>query len=89
MSCETGNFAYNTSVSISWWYAYGHSRRFFTSLMPSIEEDEVYIDGISGFVAGIFSTVMAHPLDSICARIMTGATKINIIIIRPKSNYKA
>jgi solute carrier family 25 phosphate transporter 23/24/25/41 len=47
----------------------------FTKLIPDIEKDEVYIDGLSGFVAGIFATTLAHPLDSICARIMTGTSK--------------
>lgn len=51
----------------------------FTKLIPDIGKDEVYIDGLSGFTAGIFSTFLAHPLDSICARIMTGQSKTRCI----------
>lgn len=60
---------------MGWWYAYGNSRRLCVQLIPEIEKDEIYVDGLSGFFAGIFATLLSHPLDSVSARIMTGTSK--------------
>ena len=72
---NAANFVYNSAFSMGWWYAYGNCRRLCTDLMPGLAKDEIYIDGISGLVSGIFATLLSHPLDSVCARIMTGSSK--------------
>jgi solute carrier family 25 folate transporter 32 len=61
-------------MSTVWWWAYGHGRRLCSERIDS-QTDEVYIDAVSGLGAGLLSTLAAHPLDSVCSRIMTGATK--------------
>jgi hypothetical protein len=68
------NFIYGTLMSTVWWWAYGHGRQLCSKHIDP-ETDEVYIDAASGLAAGLLSTLAAHPLDSVCSRIMTGATK--------------
>lgn len=71
----SANFVYSSAFSVSWWFAYGNCRRVCTEVIPGIAEDEVYIDAFSGFCSGVFATAVSHPLDSVCARIMTGNSK--------------
>lgn len=68
------NFLYGTASSSTWWFGYSVSRRVFAK---EGQNNGVLIDGISGFVAGVFCTTLVHPLDSIRARIMTGEAGSN------------
>ena len=64
---------YYTLSSSVWWWSYGIMRRTFSKQIDS-QVHEVYIDGLSGLAAGICTTVVTHPLDSITAKIMVGAS---------------
>ena len=57
-----------------WWYSYGACRKFGMNTRLG-EENQLLVEGAAGLVAGVSSTVVAHPLDTIKTRIMTSSLK--------------
>jgi Mitochondrial carrier protein len=62
---------YGILLSMQWWWSYSVSRREFskTDLMKTYP---FLLDATTGLIAGVTSTCIAHPLDTLKTRIMTG-----------------
>lgn len=61
--------------SASWWMAYSICRRYTASCV----DNPVYVDSISGAVAGTLSTIITHPLDTLRTRIMIGTSDTSMM----------
>jgi len=69
--------AVGTVLSTSWWFIYTIIRRNLSSVGIfkgfSLHESTI-LDGTSGFIAGTAATFIAHPMDTVKTRILTGKT---------------
>jgi len=59
--------------SSQWWWSYSVSRRVFAKV-DSISNNPLFLDAYAGLVAGLVSTTISHPLDTIRTRIQTGGS---------------
>lgn len=53
------NFTHGVTASAVWWWSYTTARR----LCVSRQVDEVYVDGLSGLIAGVTCAFSLHPID--------------------------
>lgn len=65
------SFVVGSVLSAQWWFSYTIARRI-GSHNQYLQSKQTVLDGCSGFVAGLSATLVAHPLDTIKTRIMTG-----------------
>lgn len=65
------NFAYGVFSSSLWWWTYTVSRRWCSKYFD-ITNHHFIMDSICGLSAGVVSTTLIHPLDTVRARIMAG-----------------
>jgi hypothetical protein len=65
------NFAYGVMSSSLWWWTYTVSRRWCSKYFD-ITNHHFLMDSICGLSAGVVSTTLIHPLDTVRARIMAG-----------------
>lgn len=54
--------------SFQWWFSYSQMRHLLTPLKLS----PVAFDAVTGCFAGVFSSILSHPLDTVKLRIQTG-----------------
>jgi solute carrier family 25 thiamine pyrophosphate transporter 19 len=71
----TSNLIFGTLSSGVWWGIYSGSRRISFGYIDMFQNNVAYVDAFCGFIAGGCATVALHPLDTLTAKIMTGATK--------------
>lgn len=67
-----------TIVSTSWWFIYTIVRRNLSSMgifHGFSSHESTLLDGTSGFIAGTAATIIAHPVDTVKTRILTGKTR--------------
>ena len=62
---------YGIVLSAQWWWSYSVCRRELSKL-SYLKSNHFFLDATSGLVAGITATFIAHPLDTLKTRIMTG-----------------
>ena len=62
---------YGIVLSAQWWWSYSVCRRELSKI-SYLKSNHFFLDASSGLVAGITSTCIAHPLDTLKTRIMTG-----------------
>lgn len=65
------NFAYGVMSSSLWWWTYTVSRRWCSKYFD-ITNHHFLMDSICGLSAGVVSTTLIHPVDTVRARIMAG-----------------
>ena len=70
---------YGILLSVQWWWSYSVSRREFSKL-EIMKQNPILLDASTGLIAGVMSTCIAHPLDTLKTRIMTG-NKIRMPLI--------
>ena len=64
---------YGVVLSAQWWGAYSICRREF-SCIDVMKSHPLALDAATGLVAGLVSTCVAHPIDTLKTRIMTGTS---------------
>ena len=67
-----------TVLSTSWWFVYTLVRRNLSSLgifNGFSPHESTLLDGTSGLIAGTAATFIAHPIDTVKTRILTGKTR--------------
>jgi solute carrier family 25, member 44 len=70
------NLTHGICGSVVWWWSYTTSRRLSSlySQHLGLPSDVFWTDAISGLGAGLLSTCLLHPFDTVASRIMTGST---------------
>jgi Mitochondrial carrier protein len=69
---------YGVLAGSQWWWAYSVSRRELSGF-KDFAESPVLLDATSGFIAGMYSTIVGHPIDTLKTRIMTNEGKFRSI----------
>lgn len=62
---------YGIVLSAQWWWSYSVSRREI-SRFECMKSNPFLLDASTGLIAGVTATCIAHPLDTLKTRIMTG-----------------
>lgn len=70
------NLTHGICGSVVWWWSYTTSRRLSSLYYQGLglSSDLFWVDAISGLGAGLLSTCLLHPFDTVASRIMTGST---------------
>lgn len=72
------NFVYGVVSSSLWWWTYTVSRRWCSKFMDiNTSGNHFIMDSLCGLNAGVVSTTLIHPIDTIRARIMAGCYERN------------
>lgn len=61
------------AFSSQWWWSYSVSRRAFSKI-ERFSNNPLLLDASAGLLAGLISTTICHPLDTIRTRIQTGGS---------------
>jgi len=69
------SLALNIVFSAQWWWSYSVFRREGAKI-DVLARNPQLLDGSTGLLAGLVSTVMAHPLDTVKTRIMTRTSRL-------------
>lgn len=75
---------YGILLSAQWWWSYSVCRREF-SRFEIMKSNSFLLDASTGLVAGVTATCVAHPLDTLKTRIMTG-TKARMPLVETLKN---
>ena len=67
----SASLMYGILLSAQWWWAYSVSRRELSKI-EFMRSNPSALDASTGLIAGVTSTCIAHPLDTLKTRIMTG-----------------
>jgi hypothetical protein len=74
------NLAYGVLSSSLWWWTYTVSRRWCSKYFD-VTSHHFLMDSLCGLSAGVVSTTLIHPLDTVRARIMAGVYEHNKVKI--------
>jgi solute carrier family 25, member 44 len=69
------NLTHGICGSVVWWWSYTTFRRLSSAYSKSFPIDVFWTDAIAGLGAGLLSTSLLHPFDTVASRIMTGSTR--------------
>ena len=67
----SASLMYGILLSAQWWWSYSVSRRELSKI-EFMKSHPFVLDASTGLIAGVTSTCIAHPLDTLKTRIMTG-----------------
>lgn len=67
----SASLMYGILLSAQWWWSYSVSRRELSKI-EILKSYPFILDASTGLIAGVTSTCIAHPLDTLKTRIMTG-----------------
>jgi hypothetical protein len=68
------NLTHGICSSVVWWWSYTTFRRLCLVYSQRFSIDVFWMDATAGLGAGLLSTCLLHPFDTVASRIMTGST---------------